>query len=253
MKSRIGVAALAAVLLVLPSWDGAAAQAPDTAFVYSSYWECGGGLGDAVATLRDDWGAILQGHMDAGHITAWGVLTHNTGNKWSLANYTVGPEVGPLMQALDDAQAEYFQAHPEKGRQFGESCPTHEDYIWMAALGSQAPAEMGGARPAAGMSVYWVCDEGKEAVADLIVEQVWAPVLNRQVEQGSLSSWVWLSHFVGGEYRRALVVDGADHATLLEARDEMIARTSESALASAFSEVCNGHTDVLWNIADSRP
>ncbi len=253
MKTRIGVPAVAAMFLILPSWGEAAAQVGDTAFVYASYWECAGGLEDAVSTLRDDWGAILQGHMDAGHVTAWGVLTHNTGNKWSLANYTIGPEIGPLMQALEDAQAEYFEAHAEAGRRFGESCPTHEDYIWMAGLGSEPGATVAQERPAAGMSVYWVCDEGKEAVADLIVEQVWAPVLNRQVQEGRLSSWVWLSHFVGGEYRRALVTDAADHAALLDARDEMIAQTSGNALAGAFSDACNGHTDVLWNIAVSRP
>lgn len=254
MRLTTRLAALAGALLVLPLATGASAQEDETAYVYASYYQCSGGLGDAIATLRDDWGPILQPHMDAGHISAWGVLTHATGPQWRLAVYHVGPELGALNTALDNALAAYFQQHPEEGAQFGETCPSHEDYIWTTGPGSEAGAAVAQNRAAAGMSVYWVCDEGKEAVADLIVENVWAPIYDQQVADGLINSWGWLSHFVGGKYRRLLVTDGADQGALLEARDQALEAAGENgALAAAFSEVCNGHQDVLWDIAISVP
>jgi hypothetical protein len=255
MRLSTRLAALAGALFVLPLAAGASAQEDETAYVYASYYQCSGGLNDAIATLRDDWGPIVQSHMDADHISAWGVLTHATGNPWTMAIYHVGPEIGALNTALDQALATYFEQHPEEGAQFGENCPTHEDYIWTTGLGSEPGAAVAQDRTTAGMSVYWVCDEGKEAVADLIVENVWAPIYDQQVTDGLINSWGWLSHFVGGEYRRLLVVDGADHSTLLEARNQALEATGaeNAALAAAFSDVCNGHTDILWDIAISVP
>lgn len=255
MRTTAWLAALAGALLVLPAWGQAAAQEEDeTAYVYASYWTCSGGLGDAVATLRDDWGPIMRKHMDAGHVSAWGVLTHHTGNAWSMANYTVGPDLNALDTALDNAQAEYFEAYPEEGTAFGETCPTHEDYIWTTGPGSEPGAAIAQNRPSVGMSVYYVCDEGKEAVADLIMEEAFAPLYDQQVEEGRLNSWGWLSHFVGGKYRRLLVTDGPDRASVLEARNRIIEDDSvDPALSAAFNEVCNGHQDILWNIAVSAP
>lgn len=254
MRLPTRLAAFAGALLVLPFAASASAQEDDSAFAYSSYYQCTGGLSDAIATLRDDWGPIIQGHMDAGHISAWGVLTHDTGNPWTMAIYHVGPDIGELKTALDTSLGEYFQQHPDDAAAFGETCWSHEDYIWTSGTGSQPATDVGQDRASAGMSVYWVCDEGKEAVADLIVENVWAPIYDQQVADGQINSWSWLSHFVGGKYRRALITDGASAGALLEARDQALEAAGENAaLAAAFSDVCNGHTDVMWNIAISVP
>nr|NIQ53281.1 hypothetical protein [Gemmatimonadota bacterium]NIT88443.1 hypothetical protein [Gemmatimonadota bacterium]NIU73419.1 hypothetical protein [Gammaproteobacteria bacterium]NIX40688.1 hypothetical protein [Gemmatimonadota bacterium] len=48
---------------------------------------------------------------------------------------------------------------------------------------------MAQARPSAGLSVYWVCDEGREGLADHLVETVWAPLYDEQVEAGLIDSW----------------------------------------------------------------
>ena len=246
---------LAAVLSLLIVPGAATAQEDDeTAYIYASYYECGMGQGDAVATLRDDWGAIVQSHMDAGHISAWGILTHNTGNPWSMAIYHVGEDLGELNTALDEGLSQYVADHPDQMQTLMSACPRHEDYIWTTGPGSEAGAAVAQDRASAGMSVYYVCDEGREAVADLIVEQVMGPALDRQVQEGNLSSWGWISHFVGGELRRALVMDGPDHAAILEGRNQVIEQTGEqAALMAEFNNVCNGHQDVLWNIAVARP
>jgi len=139
--------------------------------------------------------------------------------------------------------------------EFFDACPTHEDYIWMYQTGS-APAErVATDRASAGMSVYWVCKEGSESVADLIVEQVFAPIYDAQVDAGLVNAWGWYSHFVGGKYRRLLAMDGPSHEALLEARGNIIEAmsTEVSDMSAAFADVCDGHTDYLWNIEQTGP
>lgn len=254
MKPSRTLAALAGAVLVLPLAGGVLAQDDESAYVYASYYECTD-VPRAVEMLRDGWAPLIQARMDAGDVSAWGVLTHDTGNRWSMAVYHVGEDRDGLNAALDEALAEYRETSADQMTRFREVCPSHEDYIWVTGPGSEEGAATGQGRPGAAMSVYFVCDEGREAVADLIVENVWAPVFDRQVSEGRLNSWGWLSHFIGGKYRRLLVTDAADHATLLDARDRILEESAaeSGALASAFSDVCNGHTDILWNIAISRP
>lgn len=250
MNTRSILTALTGTLLIFPTAGPAAAQEGEESFVYASYYECAGGVREAVQLIREGWAPIAQKHIQAGHISAANILTHDTGNEWSMALVHVGPDMRTLKGALDEAMGEYVQTRGQDLERLGELCPRHLDYVWTTGPGSASGSAVGQERGSAGMSVYYVCEAGREAVADLLVQQMWAPVLNRQVSEGRLTSWNWLSHYVGGEYRRLLSTDGPDHASLLEARDELIAANAENpALAAAFNEVCNGHTDILWNIS----
>ncbi len=253
MRVSNPLAVVVGLFLLVPG-AVAAQEDQETAYVYASYYDCGPGQSEAVASLRDDWGPLVQERMDAGTISAWGILTHDTGNEWSLGVYHVGSDLGAMNDALNADLAQYREADPEAAARFGEVCPSHVDYIWTTGPGSEAGAAVAQDRQSAGMSVYYVCDEGREPVADLIVEQVVGPALDRQVQEGRLNGWGWLSHFVGGEYRRLLSVDGPDQSSILEARNQWIEETSEqAALMAAFNDVCNGHTDILWNIVLARP
>lgn len=242
-------AGLISAILLLPLSVAATAQEADTAFVYASYYECPGGAGQAAALIREGWGPIIQGHIQAGHVASYNVMTHDTGNEWTLALVHIGEDVNALLGALNEGIAEYAEQRPEDLERLGALCPRHEDYVWTTGPGNRTGAAVGQGRGAAGMSVYYICDEGREAVADLIVEHVWGPALDQQVSAGRLTSWAWLSHYLGGEYRRILVTDGPDQASLLAARDALIEAGAENpSVAAAFSEVCNGHQDVLWNV-----
>lgn len=231
------------------------AQEDATAYVYASYYECSpGSISGAVQNIRDNWTPIVQESMDGGAVAAWGALTHATGNTWSVGLYHVGPDLDRLRGALDDGIERLYSENPDAAAAFGEACPTHEDYVWTTLVASQPPSQVAAERGTAVMSVYWVCDEGREAVADLIFEEKMAPLWNEQVEAGLVTSWSWLEHYLGGEYRRLLAVDGPDHASLLEARTNVIEAFGENpGLGAAFSEVCNGHQDNLFDIAISRP
>lgn len=255
MHRSLWLTALVGALLIVPWADSATAQEDENTYVYASYYECGPGMGAAVRSVRDDWGPIIESKIESGAIATWGLLTHDTGNPWSVGIYHVGEDFGAMDAALNEVLAEYSEANPEASAQFGQACPRHEDYVWVSDLGSESGAGVAQDRQNAVMSVYWVCVEGKEAVADMIVETLWAPVLNALVSDGTLGSWSWLEHYLGGEYRRLLSVDGADHATVLAARDRLIEETGAEnpGLASAFSDVCNGHTDILWNLAAGGP
>lgn len=255
MRVTIILAAFAAALLIPLAVGDAVAQEEETAYVYASYYQCGPGQGRAFEIIRDLWGPIVQAHMDAGHVGAWGTLGHNTGSTWSMAIYHVGTDLVALDTALEGMVSQFVAENADAAAEFGAACPTHEDYIWTTGPGSEAGAGVAQGRANAGFSVYYVCDEGREAVADLIMENVYAPVYDRQVEEGRLNSWGWLSHFVGGEYRRLLIMDGADHGSLLEARNQIIEElgSTDPALGAEFSDVCNGHQDVMWDIVISQP
>lgn len=254
---RSGVALVLTLVLAASIPATAAAQEEEpTPVVYAIYFECDlGSAARASEIIRDSWGPVVQSRIDSGELTAWGSLTHHTGGEWSRAVYHVAPDAATLITATDEMGAEWNEADPEGVADLWDACEEHEDYVWMYQTGSDPAAELATERSTHGMSVYWVCDEGREAVADLIVEQVWAEHWNAQVDAGLLNSWSWMSHYLGDKYRRILVTDGTSHTNLLEARENVLEAASESspALMAEFSNVCNGHVDYLWNIEMSAP
>lgn len=232
-----------------------AAQEDDQVFIYAVYYQCApGSVGDAVQDLEDNWTPVMQDYIDSGDLVRWGALTHSTGNDWSLVLYHVGSDVDRVINAVQSGGGTYVEANPEAADAFGEACPSHEDYVWSSDLASEPVAEAGSGRSEAALSVYWVCDEGREAVADLIFETVSVEAWNEQVEAGLVDSWSWNEHYLGGKYRRLLAIDGPDHASLLEARENVIEAGAENpGLLAAFSDVCNGHQDNLYDVRISKP
>lgn len=254
---RYSVALVCALLLVasVPRHATAQDEAP-TPMVYATYFQCEpGSSARATEIIRDSWGPIAQARVDAGVLSAWGSLTHHTGGGWSRAIYHVGTDRAQLFAALDEMGAEWRDSDPEAVAEFWDACDEHEDYVWTHVTGSEPAAEVAQERSSAGMSVYWVCEEGRGALIDLLAEQVFAPAWDAQVEAGLINSWAFFSHFIGDKYRRLMVADGASHADLMTARDNVIewVGANASGLAGEFSNVCNGHVDYLWNIDVSYP
>lgn len=248
-------AAGAALAFTVPT-VALSAQEDEGPYVYASYYQCSPGqIGPAVQNLRDHWAPVLQRAIDAGDLTTWGVATHTTGNEWSLVLYHVGPDVNRLLGVIDAGVQQLYENTPDEAAAFSESCPSHVDYVWENQMGSASGDEIAAERGEAGMTVYWICDEGTEAVADLIFETTMAPVLNEQVEAGLLTGWSWSEHYLGGEYRRMLATDGPDHASLLEARNNLIEASfnANPGLGAAFSQACNGHQDNLYDIVIVAP
>lgn len=95
---------------------------------------------------------------------------------------------------------------------------------------------------------YFECNPATEARADEIVARTYAPHYNAAVEHGDILGWSWLSHFMGGKWRRALVLNAADMDSVLDASGalgEIIEEATPEA-GRAFSETCPIHEDYIW-------
>ncbi len=95
---------------------------------------------------------------------------------------------------------------------------------------------------------YFECNQAAEARADEIVDRIYAPHYDSALEQGDIASWSWLAHYVGGKWRRALVLTATNMDDLLDsagALGEIIAEATPEA-GRAFSEACPKHADYIW-------
>lgn len=95
---------------------------------------------------------------------------------------------------------------------------------------------------------YFECNQAAEARADEIVARNYSPHYNLALEHGEIASWSWLTHYVGGKWRRALVLTATNMDDLLDsagALGEIIAEATPEA-GRAFSEACPRHEDYIW-------
>ena len=95
---------------------------------------------------------------------------------------------------------------------------------------------------------YFECDPAGEARADEIIARNFKPHYDAAVQGGNLVSWSWLSHFVGGEWRRAHVIAATNMDDLMDASGalgEIIEETTPEA-GRTFTEVCSRHVDYIW-------
>ena len=251
MKLRLVLAAaLCAVLL--PGTAVAQDDEPDPA-TFAAYFHCNESTESrADEIIEVSMAPILDRHMDAGAISGWGWYSHHTGGHWRRLLYMIGADVRSVVRArdaiIDDLLAEAMDATEE----FTAICPSHDDYVWEITAGSDTgDASLG----TVAMSTYMVCDFNEEDRADRIVENVLADIYNKHVEEGTITSWGWLEHNIGGQYRRISVIDATDVDALLAARSAIFGDMFEEApiALDRFSEICDSHTDYIWEKQITRP
>jgi hypothetical protein len=218
------------------------------AFTYATYYYCTGGPQSRADEIMAEDADRMNGFVEDGTITGWGWLKHHTGGQWSRAQYFQAETMEALLNAYDvmgDDDGDDDAADEDDGPGFAEICPSHDDYIWQVDSGSNSET-----RGAAGFSVYYVCDVAKEARASEIVDEHMAPILNGFVEDGTLSSWGYSTHVVGGRFRSLQTMTAPDMQSLMAGRGKVIeavyAEGSEA--GEEFSEICGPHVDYLWNI-----
>jgi hypothetical protein len=245
------VAALCAwaplLLVALPATAQDAAQP----VVYATYYQC-----DFTKIARMDsltsalWGPLADEYVAQGRASAWGWLGHHTGGAWTRAIYVIAPDVAAAVRASDDMLTDALQRDRGAVLESAAACPVHEDYIWQRVEGSQPPEQLATDRPAAGLSIYYECSAAREERADELIATRLRSALDRAVESGGLQSWSWLAHVVGGKYRRALVTDGPDAVTVIEAVGSLSTsmRGNEANAFREFSEICPSHQDYVWSI-----
>jgi len=241
---RLGLAALALIA------SGALAQEEEarTGYVYALYYECEGSLAMTDELVDKYHAPLLDAAVKDGTIAGWGWLAHHTGGTWERVAYVVGTSLEGAFDGINTVGERIGKEIPVANREFFRNCRRHEDYVWRTVAGGDAVP--GAERGKVGLSVYMNCDSSREMRADEIIKASIGPLLDAQVASGTLTSWGWLEHIVGGEYRRLWTLTGPDIKSVLKARGAMI---DEMQSKQAFSSVCPTHQDYLWDIQKSTP
>ena len=250
-RRTVGIVALLGALVVpVSAW--AQEEEAERPFVYATYFECDVADQELADMLVESVHApIYDAAVEDGTIQAWGWLSHHTGGKWRRALYYIAPTTDALLAAQKTLAERVDESSSQADARFTRICGAHDDYIWRSVVGSGGPGSVETANPGdAGISQYMVCKMSKQERADELVETVFGPVYDAQVEAGDLVSWGWLEHSVGGKYRRLLTLRGKDHSGLLNTWGAAINALNEKHAdeMDEFGEICYTHQDYIWDI-----
>jgi hypothetical protein len=125
--------------------------------------------------------------------------------------------------------------------------------ITLLALAVGAPAGLSAAEPENTpetyiYATYFYCNTATEDKADELVMKNMAPIYDAAVEDGTINAWGWMSHHVGGQWRRILYRTSNTVEGLMEAQD-IIAKRMDEAMGGAddgFDQYCSSHDDYIW-------
>ena len=236
-------------------WAGmTVAQDEDEAdsFSYATYLYCDTSRESEADENAANDVAVMDQLVADGAITGWGWLAHHTGGQWRRIRYHTADSLEGAFDGLTAINEALTAADADDDSDDnGAACPRHDDYIWKTENGNVSD----GGRGEAAFSVYFRCDITREGRADEIVEEHVAPIMNKLVADGGLTSWGWLSHSIGGKYRRLQTMSAPDHKTLLAARATAIAEiyAEGNELGEELAKICGNHTDYMWNIVHETP
>ena len=235
----------AALLLLLPM----TATAQDDEYVYATYFECDPSmewLADGIFEMVEK--PAYDKAVEAGALNGYGWLIHHTGGTWRRVLWRSADSVNELMASFEVLEDNYGDGAENAATQFSKICDRHEDYIWRSLEGSSAEIESE-TEEGVGISVYYRCDMNREERADELVADAIAPVYQAQIDAGTIRSWGWMSHIVGGEIRRISTMRADDWDSLFKARNAIIEAMGEGDLSEAgeeFTDICGSHEDYLW-------
>ena len=239
-----GAAALQCCVLLVAAGTAQAADEPAETFVYGTYSVCdlaGQDRADEIFMQVDK--PIYDAAVADGTLSSYSYYAHHTGGKWRRGLFLVGPSINALLDAQQKLNEQFEKADADLNTEAAQICNEHEDYIWRSVAGKTGKGEPGKAV----FSVYFVCDS-RESQADAIVEQVFAPVYDKMVDDGKLASWGYLEHIVGGHVRRIATMSAADMKSLMAARSEINQALTDNPLGDTFTGICSAHEDYMWNV-----
>jgi len=251
MKRFLGISILALVIAA-PLTVTAEEEKPAETYIYATYFYCKTSMQEKADELVK---AHNVPHWDAavadGTVSGWGWVAHHTGGKWRRIQYHTADSIAGVLAAQESVGKKIDDAAGDANDEFGQICGAHDDYIWKVEAGNSVSK----ARASAALSVYEVCDIAKEERADEIVKTVFAPIYDKAMADGKITSWGWNSHVVGGKYRRLATMTAANFPDLLKARGEIldsIYGEGENAEANEYTTICTSHADYLWDIQHEK-
>ncbi len=101
-------------------------------------------------------------------------------------------------------------------------------------------------------ATYFVCSPDGESRADEIINSSFKPHYDAAVEHGDISSWSWMQHYIGGKWRRVLVITARDMDSILDASGALgeIVQDQTPEAGRAFSGICSSHEDYIWETVE---
>ncbi len=244
----VAVAVALGAMFLAPS---VAAQ-DDQQVSFAIYYRCFQGQETrADEIIRDVFGPILDRHVSAGSLASWGLSAHVMGSDWRRLMFWIGNDRDVMFDVREQFIEEIQRDHADEWAELGTICPSHDDYIWNIVRQNTGDGAGGGAT----LATYYMCDLAQQERVDSLVTQVWAPVYDRHVSEGTIDSWAWLAHRHGGKWRRLGVMGAADAKSLLNAQETIGDDLNEqNPLAGRlFGEICTTHDDYIWNAVVPQP
>lgn len=252
---RIVLAGILTVVAAMPVVSVAQDNAA-VGYAYVTYFECNPALEyRAEEIITRSFKPNYDAAVEHGDILSWSWLSHYVGGKWRRALVLTAGSMDQLLDAAGALGEAIAESTPESGRVFTEVCPVHEDYIWETVPGVGG-ATAGDERGEVGFSVYFECDVNREERVDEIMREVIGPIYDTQVASGGLTTWTWLKHNVGGDYRRLLSLTANTHKQMMRTRAAVLQSLQSGRTQRAFNqfnEICPKHTDYMWDILIETP
>ena len=221
-------------------------------YIYATYFYCKVSAQEqADELIKANSVPVYDAAVADGTINNWGWLAHQTGGKWRRIQYHGSDSIAGLLAAQKSIGEKIDAAGGDEDNTFGKICGAHDDYIWKSEAGGSAETKRG----SVGISVYHVCNIAKEKRSDEIVKNVFAPIYDKAVADGKITSWGWSSHVIGGKYRRLGTLTGENFADLLKAQGEILKAIygdGDNAEANEFVNICTSHADYLWDIQHEK-
>jgi hypothetical protein len=215
----------------------------DSVVLFSQYYRCTQAQESrADEIIEGVFMPVLQRHVEAGNLTGFGWLAHVQGGPWRRALFSAGSDLATMMEMRAQVVEEISRDNADALNELGAVCPGHDDYIWTGLSNSPPDPDALGT---ASLSSYHICKRGDEARADEIFEEVLAPLYQKHMDMGHISSWGWYGHRSGGVFRRLETFSGADHTTLLSMQAAIYGEADPLAMQELY-EACETHTDYMW-------
>lgn len=246
------------VSVLLPASGHVLAQddGEQTQYAYATYFVCSP---DSESRADEIIASSFKPHYDAaveqGDILSWSWMQHFVGGTWRRVLLIVAADIDSILDASGALGEIISDQTPEAGRAFSAICSSHQDYIWESVPGASSGAAIS-ERGVAAFSVYLKCDLRREERADELIRETLGPVYDAHVKDGELTSWGWLKHNVGGEYRRILALGAEDHKAMMRARAAILAEFDDRRVKRAvneMNEICFAHEDYMWDILIQTP
>ncbi len=243
-KPMTGAALLQTCLLLAFTGAAQAADEPAESFVYGTYMVCDVSQQDRADEIFETLDKqFYEAAVGDGSLTSFSYYGHQTGGRWRRGLFMVAPSITALLDAQKKIGDQADAKNEKLSDEYGKICNAHDDYIWRTVAGNAGTMAPG----KAAFSTYYVCGS-RETQADAIVTQVFAPLYDKMVTDGKLTSWGYLEHIVGGRFRRLATMTAPDMTALMAAREEINETLTDNPLGDAFTEICDSHDDYMWDV-----